>query len=99
MELLVEHHRSTARLPWWDALYRPAARELCATMVLCQLSTLVCISESTVAGTLTGPHRVRPGVKSLDAKYAELWAPAPGGLNVSIQWSAVSTNDQDDLSC
>ena len=65
------------------------------TMVLCQLSTGTCLSESTVAGTLTGPHRVRPGIKSLDAKYAELWAPAPGGLNVSIQWSATAAAGED----
>jgi hypothetical protein len=58
------------------------------TMVLCQLSTASCLSESTVAGTLTGPRRVRPGIKALDGSYAELWAPAPGGLNVSLQWSA-----------
>ena len=67
------------------------------TMVLCQLSTATCLSESTVAGTLTGPHRVRPGIKALDASYAELWAPAPGGLNVSLRWSASTHNGGDDL--
>ena len=67
------------------------------TMVLCQLSTGVCLSESTVAGTLTGPHRVRPGIKALDGSYAELWAPAPGGLNVSMQWSAASSGAEDSL--
>eukprot|EP01043_Picozoa_sp_COSAG02_P022723 COSAG02_NODE_1189_length_13995_cov_7.850101_9_plen_647_part_00 len=67
------------------------------TMVLCQLSSGTCLSESTVAGTLTGPHRVRPGIKSVDGSYAELWAPAPGGLNVSLQWSAIVQKGEDSI--
>ena len=57
------------------------------TFALCQLSTGRCVSEATVAGTLTH-DTVRPGVKARNASYAELWATAPGGLNVSIQWAA-----------
>jgi hypothetical protein len=72
------------------------------TVVLCQYSTNKCVSEATVAGTLT-KIRVRPGMKALDASYAELFAPAPGGLNVSIQWAStsISTNSgskQDQVS-
>lgn len=48
------------------------------TFALCQLSTRRCISEATVAGTLTH-ETVRPGMKGLNASYAELWATAPGG--------------------
>eukprot|EP01052_Picozoa_sp_SAG31_P032666 SAG31_NODE_3604_length_4078_cov_1.491832_1_plen_297_part_00 len=49
------------------------------TMVLCQLSTGTCLSESTVAGTLTGPHRVRPGIKELRWKLCRAVGPSPRG--------------------
>jgi hypothetical protein len=69
------------------------------TVVLCQYSTKKCVSEATVAGTLT-KIRVRPGMKALDGSYAELFAPAPNGLNVSIQWgrSSGTRKNQDQLS-
>ena len=37
--------------------------------------------------------------RALPRRYAELWGTAPGGLNVSIQWSASACNLGEGTKC
>ena len=63
------------------------------TMAMCQISSGRCVAEATVAGTLTH-DRVRPGMKGLNASYAELWATA---VRVPTTWTILQQDGPNHL--